>query len=78
MSVDVYDSWASAEEVKHEYGIELVKELEHGKYDGIVLAVDHVEFKAMGVEKIRALGKEKHILYDVKYVLDTNDSDIRL
>ena len=78
MSVDVYDSWASAEEVKHEYGIELVKELEHGKYDGIVLAVDHVEFKTMGVEKIRALGKEKHILYDVKYVLDTNDSDIRL
>lgn len=78
MSVDVYDSWANAEEVKHEYGIELVNELEHGKYDGIVLAVDHDEFKAMGVDKIRALGKNKHVLYDVKYVLDTNDSDIRL
>jgi UDP-N-acetyl-D-galactosamine dehydrogenase len=78
MSVDVYDSWASAEEVKYEYGIELVRELEHGKYDGIVLAVDHAEFKGMGVEKIRALGKNKHVLYDVKYVLDTKDSDIRL
>lgn len=78
MSVDVYDSWASAEEVKHEYGIKLVNELEHGKYDGIVLAVDHEEFKAMGVEKIRSLGKNKHVLYDVKYVLDTKDSDIRL
>lgn len=78
MSVDVYDSWASAKEVKHEYGIELVNELEHGKYDGIVLAVDHGEFKTMGVDKIRALGKSKHVLYDVKYVLDTNESDIRL
>ena len=78
MSVDVYDSWASAEEVKHEYGIELVNELEQGKYDGIVLAVDHDEFKVMGADKIRALGKNKHVLYDVKYVLDTNDSDIRL
>jgi len=78
MSVDVYDSWASAEEVKHGYGIELVSELEHDKYDGIVLAVDHEEFKAMGVEKIRSLGKNKHVLYDVKYVLDTKDSDIRL
>ena len=78
MSVDVYDSWANADEVKHEYGIELVNELEHGKYDGIVLAVDHGEFKDMGVEKIRALGKNMHVLYDVKYVLDTKDSDIRL
>jgi len=78
MSIDVYDSWASAEEVKDEYGIELVNELEQGKYDGIVLAVDHEEFKVMGVEKIRALGKSKHVLYDVKYVLDTKDSDIRL
>jgi len=78
MSVDVYDSWANSEEVKEEYGIELVKELELGKYDGIVLAVDHHEFKKMGVDKIRALGKVNHVLYDVKYVLESNDSDIRL
>ncbi len=78
MDVDVYDSWASPVEVKHGYGIELVNKLERGKYDGIVLAVDHTEFKGMGVEKIRALGKSKHVLYDVKYVLDTNESDIRL
>jgi UDP-N-acetyl-D-galactosamine dehydrogenase len=78
MSVDVYDSWANSEEVKDVYGIELLKELEHGKYDGILLAVDHNEFKNMGVDKIRALGKENHVLYDVKYVLDTKDSDIRL
>lgn len=78
MDVDVYDSWANSDEVYQEYGIELVNKLEVGKYDGIVLAVDHTDFKTMGGEKIRALGKNKHVLYDVKYVLDTNDSDVRL
>jgi len=78
VDVDVYDSWANAQEVKHEYDIDLINELENGKYDGIVLAVDHSSVKAMGAEKIRALGKSNHVLYDVKYVLETNESDIRL
>ncbi|MBV7388041.1 Vi polysaccharide biosynthesis UDP-N-acetylglucosamine C-6 dehydrogenase TviB [Pasteurellaceae bacterium TAE3-ERU1] len=78
MSVDVYDSWASPSEVKHEYGIELIKELKPGTYDAIVLAVEHSETKNMGEEKIRALGKPEHVLYDVKYVLGLTESDIRL
>jgi UDP-N-acetyl-D-galactosamine dehydrogenase len=78
MNVDVYDHWASAEEVKYEYGIELIDELKQAYYDAIVLAVDHTEYKAWGEEKIRALGKESHVLYDVKYVLPFGQSDIRL
>ncbi|TMP45704.1 Vi polysaccharide biosynthesis UDP-N-acetylglucosamine C-6 dehydrogenase TviB [Pseudoalteromonas citrea] len=78
MSIDVYDSWASSEEVKHEYGIELINTIEQGQYDGIVLAVDHHEFKEWGVDKIRSYGKAQHILYDVKHVLDPNQADIRL
>ncbi|MHC6526037.1 Vi polysaccharide biosynthesis UDP-N-acetylglucosamine C-6 dehydrogenase TviB [Vibrio proteolyticus] len=78
MSVDVYDSWASRDEVRHEYGIELIDTLEHGKYDAIVLAVDHSETKNMGVDKLRKLGKEHHVLYDVKHVLSISDADIRL
>mmetsp|Transcript_10468 Transcript_10468/g.33856 ORF Transcript_10468/g.33856 Transcript_10468/m.33856 type:complete len:427 (+) Transcript_10468:309-1589(+) len=78
MSVDVYDDWANPAEVEHEYGISLVSELAKNVYDGIVLAVDHSEFKKMGVDAIRKLGKEKHVLYDVKHVFGTNDSDIRL
>lgn len=78
MSVDVYDNWANADEVKNEYGIELVNELETGKYDGIVLAVDHSELKAMGEEKLRTFGKENHVLYDVKHVLKPSEADIRL
>lgn len=78
MNVDVYDHWANPDEVKHEYGIELIPELKQGHYDAIVLAVDHTEYKTWGEEKIRALGKENHVLYDVKYVLPFGQSDLRL
>ena len=78
MNVDVYDEWADPSEVKHEYGIELTTELNDSEYDAIVLAVDHTEFKEWGEDKIRSLGKENHILYDVKYVLGPNQADIRL
>ncbi len=78
MNVDVYDHWASPDEVRHEYGIELVSDLKQDHYDAIVLAVDHNEYKAWGEEKIRALGKDQHILYDVKYVLPFGESDLRL
>ncbi|MGL5336185.1 MAG: Vi polysaccharide biosynthesis UDP-N-acetylglucosamine C-6 dehydrogenase TviB [Enterovibrio sp.] len=78
MSVDVYDGWASKDEVKHEYGIELIDELRDGYYDAIVLAVDHSQTKQMGAEKLRRLGKETHVLYDVKHVLSADESDLRL
>ncbi|MBT1450694.1 Vi polysaccharide biosynthesis UDP-N-acetylglucosamine C-6 dehydrogenase TviB [Glaciecola sp. XM2] len=78
MSVDVYDGWADHEEVKAEYGLLLVSNLIEGNYDGVVLAVDHSEFKDMGVAAIRKLGKANHVLYDVKHVFGTHDSDIRL
>lgn len=78
MSVDVYDSWASKEEVRYEYGIELIDELKEGHYDGILLAVDHSETKSMGVEALRRLGKDSHVLYDVKHVLSVGEADIRL
>lgn len=78
MTVDVYDDWANPEEVKNEYGVELINTLEQGKYDGIVLAVDHSELKKMGERNLRSLGKENHVLYDVKHVLKPHEADIRL
>ena len=78
VQVDVFDNWADPQEVKHEYGIKLINELEEGVYDGIILAVDHDETKKMGIDVIRKLGKEKHVVYDVKYVFEPGVSDIRL
>lgn len=78
MRVDVHDPWADAEEVVHEYGLKLEKELVEGQYDAIVLAVDHSDFKAWGETKIRSYGKQNHVLYDVKHVLALHESDLRL
>lgn len=78
INVDVYDTWASNAEVQSEYNISLIDDLQHNYYDGIILAVDHSEFKEMGIDKVRALGKENHVVYDVKYVFPLDASDIRL
>jgi UDP-N-acetyl-D-galactosamine dehydrogenase len=78
VNVDVYDPWVDSVEAEHEYGISPVQSVEAGTYDAVILAVAHEQFKEMGVEKIRALGKDAHILYDLKYILDQTESDIRL
>ena len=48
------------------------------QYSPILEGVAHDEFKEMGVKAIRKLGRPKHILYDLKYVLPKDDVDIRL
>lgn len=78
VDVDVYDPWVDAEEAVQEYGLTPVAKLEEGKYDAVILAVAHNQFKALGAEGIRKLGKEQHVLYDLKYVLSPAESDLRL
>ena len=68
----------SVEESVHEYGIAPVGQPEPATYDGVILAVAHNEFRAMGAEGIRALGKSVHVLYDLKYVLAAEAVDLRL
>ena len=78
VNVDVFDPWVDAAEAEREYGIAPISEPALGQYDGIVLAVAHDQFKQLGAQKIRAWGKEPHVLYDLKYVLDQSESDLRL
>ena len=78
MDVDVYDPWVDASEAEHEYAITPVQSVKTDTYDAVILAVAHNQFKEMGVTEIRALGKANHVLYDLKYVLETTESDIRL
>ncbi len=76
--IDVYDPWIDREEARQEYGIEPIAEPEPGHYDAIILAVAHDQFKALGVDGIRALGKPTCVLYDVKYALPSDAVDGRL
>ncbi|WFT14425.1 Vi polysaccharide biosynthesis UDP-N-acetylglucosamine C-6 dehydrogenase TviB [Acinetobacter baumannii] len=76
--VDVYDPWIDPTEAEHEYGITPVQSVEKNTYDAVILAVAHEQFKEMGATAIRALGKNNHVLEDLKYVLSQAESDIRL
>jgi UDP-N-acetyl-D-glucosamine/UDP-N-acetyl-D-galactosamine dehydrogenase len=77
-NIDVYDPWVNKKEAQNEYGIFPICKLEKDKYDAIIIAVAHDEFKKMGAPKIKSLGKFNHVLFDVKYVLDAKDVDARL
>ena len=77
-NIDVYEPWMDKEESIREYGITLVEKLEPGKYDAVIIAVAHHQFKSMGITAIRALGKKNHVLYDIKYILPAENVDGRL
>ncbi|MGH6911037.1 MAG: nucleotide sugar dehydrogenase, partial [Phenylobacterium sp.] len=76
--VDVWDPWIDAQEARHEYGLDLIGPPAMGAYDGIVLAVAHQLFLEMGADAVRALGKPRSVLFDVKSVLPKEASDLRL
>ena len=63
--VDVYDPCVNPEEARHEYGISLITKPKPAHYDAIVIAVGHRQFADMGGTRIHALGKPKHVLYDI-------------
>ncbi len=77
-NVDVYDPWVDKIEAKQECGIEPITQPVQGKYDAILLAVAHDEFKNLSPAEIRAFGKKNHVTYDIKYLLDANEADGRL
>ncbi len=78
VAIDIVDPWCDVNEAANEHGLVVNKKVERGIYDAVLIAVAHNEFKKMGAKAIRELGKPKHILYDLKYVLPKDDVDIRL
>ena len=78
VTVDVHDPWVDHDEAQQEYAIDLVKAPEKGAYDGVIIAVAHDEFRALGAKGMRAFGKKVSVLYDIKYVLTPDEVDDRL
>ncbi|BCO13067.1 UDP-N-acetyl-d-glucosamine 6-dehydrogenase WbpA [Aeromonas hydrophila] len=78
INVDIVDPWCSNTEAQHEYGLSLCEQPKANYYDAIIMAVAHNEFREMGAQAIRALGKASHVLYDLKYLLDKHNVDMRL
>ena len=75
INVDVFDPHADQHEVEEEYGIELINFID-SKYDAIVLAVSHQDFKHLDFNNIKA--SSDSIIFDIKGFLDRNLVDARL
>ncbi len=78
MDADIYDPWVDPKEAQDEYGINPVQIPKAGEYDAVIIAVAHNEFRALGAQGIRAYAKPVSVLYDLKYVLSSEEADIRL
>ncbi|WP_333609288.1 Vi polysaccharide biosynthesis UDP-N-acetylglucosamine C-6 dehydrogenase TviB [Arsukibacterium sp.] len=78
INADVYDPWVDPAQAQHEYDITPIDSLQAGQYDVIILAVAHQQFRQIGAAGIRALGKTSSVIYDLKYLLNASDSDLRL
>jgi UDP-N-acetyl-D-galactosamine dehydrogenase len=74
IKVAVYDPWASVEEVKKEYGIDILNQLPDGQFDAVILAVAHKEFLKLDIKSF----VKKGVIYDVKGLLPKEIVDSRL
>lgn len=68
-NLDIYDPWASPEEVLKEYNLNTTQEIPNKTYDAIVLTVAHKEFLTLDIEKLK---NKDGIIYDVKGQLKKN------
>ena len=76
--VDCYDPWVDSNQAEREHNLELIHDLKSNFYDAIILAVSHNDFINMGARKIRSFGNKECVIYDLKYILDAENSDMRL
>lgn len=76
--VDVHDPWVSKQDASRELDINLVESPQTNYYDAIIIGVAHDQFKTMGIDAIRKLGKSNAIVYDVKYLYPADQVDGRL
>jgi UDP-N-acetyl-D-galactosamine dehydrogenase len=75
---DVFYPWANSIEAQHEYGINLVQKPQNGTHEAIVIALPHNKFRTMVANVMRAFGSLNHLIYDLKYVLALNETDLCL
>ena len=78
ISVDCNDPWVSKVSQKLHSDINFINEPKNGSYDAIILAVAHSQFLEMSIGDIRSLGKRKNLIYDLKYLFASTETDLRL
>lgn len=76
--VDVFDPLVDPKEAQEEFCISLINYPEEGKYDAVIIAVAHDEFRELSITQIRSFCKINNVIYDVKYLLRQDEVDGRL
>ena len=72
-----FDPYVDSDSVYEQYGIKLISKPEFKKYNAVIIAVAHDEFKNMSLEKIKGLMVSDPIIYDVKNIIkDKTDKAI--
>jgi UDP-N-acetyl-D-galactosamine dehydrogenase len=75
--VDIFDPWVDKNQAMQSEEIRVVDDVESGVYDAIIIAVAHKQFSEMGVKKIKSFGIKDHVLYDLKSLFPSEQSDLR-
>lgn len=78
VDVDVHDPWVDSDAAQQEYLLNIVETPQVGVYDGIILSVGHDVFRNMGSAALRAYGTDEHVLFDVKGIFPSDETDDRL
>jgi len=69
VSVHVWDPVADPDEVKDEYGIDVVETPQESGYQGLLMAVKHAEFLSLGLDGLKRYVSEDGVIYDIKEVM---------
>lgn len=75
LSVDVVDAYAKKEEMKAEYGVDLVNNIATD-YDAIVVAVNHDKYMLLKEDYFKSITNENAILVDVKGIYRNKIQDL--
>jgi len=75
IQADIHDPWANQEEVKLEYGIDLIAEDDFIQYDAVILAVAHYAFQEINFKLWKTQGS---IIFDTKSFINREAVDARL
>ncbi len=76
--VDIFDPWVNSEEAYSEYGVKTINKPYKEKYDAVIVAVSHMEFKSYTKQMIKSFCKDNFVIYDIKYILSEGEVDGRL
>lgn len=78
VNVVIYDPWVQPEVARQEYNINVVSDIPTDKYEAVIFAVAHSQFKSLSDETVKSLVIENGVIYDLKYIINPEIADIRL